>query len=348
MTSPIRFTVVSAYGADAATTRARGLEWAAHLGLDVDLVDYAGGSTNRPADLARRPLSTWAGERALRSLVVDGPLLLLREASPFSRGGIESALLRAGTPGVYDLDDALYADDRHLPDPASLFPKRLKAERATRNARRVVVGNEVLASWASRFNRDVVMVPTCVEPDDYVVRTSHEVGEVPVIGWLGSPATEPYLLGVADALLAVHERTGALLRVVSAGDASLGPLDRILERVEWRADTWHEVLATFDIGIGPLPDDPFTRGKCAYKLLQYAAAGVPFVGSPVGANSTAIERLGGVAATTSLRWTDALVDVLMAAAAQRARMAETGLAGVREHYSFSAWAPVWSRAVLAS
>jgi glycosyltransferase involved in cell wall biosynthesis len=171
---------------------------------------------------------------------------------------------------------------------------------------------------------------------------------VPVIGWLGSPATERYLLGVADALLAAHERTGAVLRVVSAGDASLGPLDRIVERVAWRSDSWRESLATFDVGIGPLPDDPFTRGKCAYKLLQYAAAGVPVVGSPVGANAAAVERLGGVAATTVAQWTDALVDVLTGTATDRAGMASRGLAGVREHYSFAAWAPVWSRAVLSS
>lgn len=345
---PVRLVVVSAYGAAAATTRARGLEWATHLGLDVHLVDYAGGSANRPADLARHPGRAWVGERALRSFHADGPLLLLREATPFSRGGIESKLLREGAPGVYDLDDALYADRRRLPDPAALFPKRLKAERAARNARRVVVGNEVLAGWAARQNRDVVLVPTCVEPDDYVIRPSSDVGEVPVVGWLGSPATERHLLGVADALLAAHERTGAVLRVVSAGDASLGPLDRIAERVAWRPGTWRESLATFDVGIGPLPDDPFTRGKCAYKLLQYAAAGVPMIGSPVGANAAAIERLGGIAATTSTQWIDALVDLLSGPATDREEMATQGLTGVRAHYSFAAWAPVWSRAVLTS
>lgn len=346
--SETSLTVVSAYGGNAATTRARALEWATHLGLDMRLLDYAGSAANRPGDLVRHPDRAWAGERALRSLDGDGPVLLLREATPFSRGGVESRLLRRANPGVYDLDDALYADERHLPDPAALFPKRLKAERAARNARRVVAGNDVLASWAARFNRDVVVVPTCVEPDAYVVRSSHDVGEVPVIGWLGSPATESYLLGIADALLAVHERTGAILRIVSAGDIALGRLDRMVERVPWTEGTWRDSLATFDVGIGPLPDDPFARGKCAYKLLQYAAAGIPLVGSPVGANAMAIERLGGVAATTAGEWTDALVDVLTADTAARDRMAAFGHAGVREHYSFTAWAPAWSRAVLAS
>jgi len=343
-----RLTLVSAYGAEAATTRARGLEWAAHLGVEVDLVDYVGGSTNRPADLARRPSAAWAAERGLRTLDLSGPLLLLREASPFSRGGIESRLLRSGAPGVYDLDDALYADVRRLPDPAALFPKRLKAERAARSARRVVVGNEVLAGWAARCNRDVVIIPTCVEPDDYVVRAQHAVAAVPVIGWIGSPATERYLLDVADALLAVHRRTGAVLRVVSAGGADLGPLQPMVERVPWTPTTWRDAIATFDVGIGPLPDHAFARGKCAYKLLQYAAAGVPVVGSPVGSNATALERIGGIAATDSSEWTDALVDLLTAASDDRAAMAGRGLAGVREHYSFAAWSAVWRAAVLGS
>ena len=342
-----RLTLVSTYGADAATTRARGLEWAAHLGMEVDLRDYVGGSTNRPTDLARRPAAAWGAERGLWKLDVAGPLLLLREASPFSRGGIESRLLRAGTPGVYDLDDALFADVRHLPDPTALFPKRLKAERAARNARRVVVGNEVLAGWAARHNRDVVVVPTCVEPDDYETRSDHHVAEVPVIGWLGSPATERYLFGVADSLLAVHRRTGAILRLVSAGDADVGPLEPMVERVSWTPASWRSSLATFDIGIGPLPDDAFARGKCAYKLLQYAAAGVPVIGSPIGANATALAKLGGIAASSAGEWTDALVDVLAAPSSDRAAMAGRGLQGVREHYSFTAWAATWRAAMLA-
>ena len=342
-----RLTLVSAYGAEAATTRARGLEWAAHVGMKVDLLDYVGGSTNRPSDLARHPGAAWAAERELRDLAVAGPLLLLREASPFSRGGIESRLLRAGTPGVYDLDDALYADVRHLPDPAALFPKQAKAERAARSARRVIVGNEVLAGWAARHNRDVVVVPTCVEPEDYVVRSSYDTADVPVIGWLGSPATERYLLDVAEPLLAVHRSTGAVLRVVSAGDADLGPLAPMVDRVAWTSATWRASLASFDVGIGPLPDDAFARGKCAYKLLQYAAAGVPVVGSPVGANRQALERLGGIVASSADEWTDALVDVLSAPSTDRAAMAERGMNGVRAHYSFAAWAPVWRAAVLA-
>jgi glycosyltransferase involved in cell wall biosynthesis len=339
-------TVVSPYGTRAATTRARALEWAAHLGLEVDLRDYAGGGTNRPITLLRHPTAVVRAERRARATTTAGPLLLLREASPFSRGGAESTLLRSGRPGVYDLDDAFYVPRSTRWDPSVLFPKSLKADRAARIAARVVVGNEVLEEWASRRNSDVVVVPTCVDPDDYAVRTSWELSERPVIGWLGSPSGEGYLLDVADALLAAHDRFGAVLRVVSSGHAGLGRLDRMVERVEWSPSTWRGELASFDIGIGPLPDNDFTRGKCAYKLLQYAASGVPFVACPVGANAAATERLGGRAAGSERDWTDAVLDVLAADAASRASAAAHGLRSVREHYSFSAWADVWRRAVL--
>ncbi len=339
-------TVVSPYGAGAATTRARALEWADHLDLEVMLLDYVGSAANRPSDLLRDPAGVARAERTLRAATVAGPMLLLREASPFSRGGLEARLLGRAAPGVYDLDDALYADVRRLPDPAALFPKAPKAIRAARAARRVLVGNEVLAEWAARHNRDVVVVPTCVEPSDYLPRTAHEVGAVPVIGWIGSPSTEKYLAAVADALLAVHASTGAVLRVVSSGTADLGPLTPMVERVSWGSDSWQAALRTFDVGIGPLPDTEFARGKCAYKLLQYAAAGVPFVASPVGANTTAIGRLAGLPATSTGQWIDALRDLLAAPAQHRSELAGRGLAGVREHYSFHAWAPAWRAAVL--
>jgi hypothetical protein len=339
-------TVVSPYGVGAATTRARALEWAGHLGLEVALRDYVGGATNRPADLLRRPFSVVRAEQLARRDPAEGPLLLLREASPFSRGGLERNLLASARPGVYDLDDAVYAARPGRLDPATLFPKALKAERAARAADRVVVGNEVLEAWAAPLNDDVVVVPTCVDPDDYVTRMSWDLPERPVIGWLGSPSGEHYLLGIADALLAAHERHGAVLRVVSAGGASLGALDRMVERIAWNDGTWRAQLASFDVGIGPLPDNDFTRGKCAYKLLQYAAAQVPFVASPVGANATAIDRLGGRPATTAQQWSDELLDVLGAPAADRRAVSVGARAGVIEHYSFSAWADVWRRAVL--
>jgi len=95
----------------------------------------------------------------------------------------------------------------------------------------------------------------------------------------------------------------------------------------------------------PLEDTPFARGKCAYKLLQYAAAGLPAVGSPVGANRQALERFDGFAPATGAEWYTAIESLLGATTAERSRLGATARTAVEEHYSFDAWEPEWRRAI---
>jgi glycosyltransferase involved in cell wall biosynthesis len=339
--------VVTPYGPEAATTRARATEWAAHCGLRAELHDYVGRRTNRPGDLLRRPADVWHAERDLRRLAHGRPrrLLMLREASPFDRGRLAARLLRAADRGVYDLDDALYADHRRLPDPGAVFPKPLTASRAAAVADVVLAGSEVIADWASGVARDVVVVPTCVEPADYPVKRDYRLGEAPRLCWIGTPSQERQLLEVAEPLLEVHRRTGARLLLLSAGAAELGRLGRMVDRREW-TPAFARILPTCDVGIAPLRDDPFSRGKCAYKVLQYAAAGLPVAGSPVGANAAALRRFDGVAVPTAHDWVDALTALVAESDTRRATRGATARAEVERHYSFDAWAPVWRRTVL--
>ncbi len=152
------------------------------------------------------------------SVVVHGPdrpsnavppgsdVLLLRNVGRLTRGGRERRLLQRAGLGVYDLDDGLPWDDGNLPGLGRWwkrpFPRSLVADRAAHAADRMVVGNDVLAEWAATRCDDVRIVPTCIEPSEYRRRTAWEIGEVPVVGWIGSPATEPYLVEIADALRA--------------------------------------------------------------------------------------------------------------------------------------------------
>src|SRR5207249_2245520 len=106
-----------------------------------------------------------------------------------------------------------------------------------------------------------------------------------------------------------------------------------------------EVLATLDVGLMPLADDPYSRGKCGYKLLQYAAAGVPAIGSPVGTNATILAALGLPAATTQREWVDAVLATLDAPAADRARLGRRVRDRVAESYSYDAWLGRWQQAV---
>ncbi len=120
-----------------------------------------------------------------------------------------------------------------------------------------------------------------------------------------------------------------------------------MDRVTWTPTSYAAQLASADIALAPLHDDPFARGKCAYKLLQYAATGLPLVGSPVGANELALERFTVWAATSHDDWIDALGEAIDSSADARAARGTPGH-GRRTHaLLLDAWAAIWRKAVLS-
>lgn len=334
--------MVTPYGRTGGSSRVRVYDWLDHLGLSAQMHAYRGSSDNRPRTLLRDPLRTARAEVSTRRVATSGSLLVSREASPLSTGRLESRLLRSAGHGVYDVDDALFHDTGS--GVRRLFSKADTFARAVAAADVVVAGNDYLADRASRTAREVVVIPSCVEPAAYRTKTDYAVAETPRIVWVGSPSTEAYLLGIAPALSEVHRRTGARVHVISAGSASLGELDPIVERTDWGTTTSDSICAG-DVAIGPLTDTPYARGKCAYKLLQYAAAGLPMVASPVGANRAALDVLGGSAATSQSDWVDALTTVLRAPGETRALWGARAREQVAEHYSFDRWADSWMATV---
>jgi len=336
--------VVSQYGAGGASSRVRVLDWLKHLGLSARVHEYAGLANSRPATLLRQPLRVVRAEARVRRLtreVSQSTLIVSRQASPFSRGRLEAGLLTNAERGVYDFDDAL------MVSPEGRVTNKARAWlAAVRAADVVIAGNDFLAARAEEAGaRAVVMIPSCVEPSDYVHKKEFQAGSPPTAVWLGSPSTEGYLDLIATPLLRLHQKTGLRLRLISSGQASRGPLDVMVDRVEWRLGLPEETLWRNDLAIMPLPDSRWAQGKCAYKILQYAAAALPVVASPVGANRLALERLGGLSAETEDEWVDAITTILDAAPVARRELGASALQGVEQHYSFSAWAQTWSRTV---
>ena len=266
-------------------------------------------------------MATLAAERAVRSLVGQKlrTLLVFRQASPFGHGGLEERLLGSAECGVYDFDDGLLWDTGRPSNPGNLLRSSAdKCMRSVKRADRVIAGNDYLADWSSQYARDVVVIPSCVEPQIYRVKGDYELGDPPRLVWIGSPSSENYLRAIEGALLAVHGKTGARLTIIGDAGARLeGPLESMTDRVQWREGRAEQQLAEFDVGLGPLTDDRFSAGKSAYKLLQYGAAGLPFVASPVGTNETVTTALGGRPATDEAEWIDQLTAVLHASAGER-------------------------------
>jgi glycosyltransferase involved in cell wall biosynthesis len=204
-----------------------------------------------------------------------------------------------------------------------------KTDALCRLARHVTVGNETLAAYARPRARAVTVLPTTIDTDTYVVRERPRHAR-PVLGWSGSVTTLPYLASMRDVLLRLRQRLDFELRVVG-GQLSIPGLD--VTCLPWRAETEVEDLQDLDVGIMPLPDDPWTRGKCGLKALQYMALAIPAVVSPVGVN-TEIVRHGhnGFLASTPDEWVESIAQTL-ADAELRSRLGREARRTVEERYS---------------
>lgn len=336
---------ISSYGPTAASTRVRLNDWFRFLGIEATHHCYAGLNNNRPSSIALHAANVARAELSLRRLDLTGQhVVLSREASPFSGGHIEERLLRNAAHGAYDLDDALFDDQSPI---RRLLGTRDKCRRAVASADMVIAGNDYLANWAERHSSDVRVIPSCIDPCDYVPKTNWSItGDAPALLWLGSPATEKYLTHIAPALLEINRRTGALLILISGpnDNAHLGLLNQMIRRIPWGIGTFASVMTRKDVAIAPLDDTEYGRGKCAYKLLQYAAAALPMVGSPVGANQLALRRFGGLEARTVDEWVQGLFQLVTEASSTRAARGMAALEAVRTHYSFDVWASQWCEA----
>lgn len=290
----------------------------------------------------RRPISTlWRGYvRRIRQLLGAGGYDLLwleKEVLPWLPYALEKSMLPASVPYVVDFDDAVFHRyDLHR----SAIVRRVlgtKLGRIMARAQAVVAGSHYLAAYARDAGaRRVELLPTAVDLEHYPVRAVQPAGRR--IGWIGTPLTaRQYLPIVYPALLRLARERDYTLVVIGAGEINLAGLR--VECHEWSAETEAGLIGTLDMGIMPLNDGPWERGKCGYKLIQYMACAVPVVASDVGENPYIVHHgEHGFLARSEADWVEALGSLLDDP--QRARA--MGLAGrrrVEAQYSTRATAP---------
>ena len=291
-------------------------------------------ATNTPAARKAMVLAVSAS-RAVRSHAAHDLLLIhrLRLLSPLP--GLDPPRHL----DVYDLDDALFLGSPAAANRRFQWAKQ-EARRSIecmRRARLVITGNSFLAGIARDHARRVEVVPSCVDPSRQQLRV-HGSAEVTTVGWIGSRTTSAYLDSVLPvfAQLNQHRRRVKLVLVGAAGDGT-ARADWIEHR-PWSLSSENDHLASFDIGIMPLPNTEWAYGKCGYKLLQYFAAGVPAIASPVGVNVDLIGNDRGMLASSPAEWRSSLETLI----ADVDRRRESGLAGrafVEREYSYRRWAP---------
>lgn len=257
------------------------------------------------------------------------------ELIPLMPGRLERLLIRR--PYIYDFDDAFYLKYRSGRMRAARQLLGDKFDTVIAGAAAVTAGNQILADYARTYNRNTHYLPTVVDTSRYQPHTGTRSSRAFTVGWIGSYSTAAYLREFAVPLSALGQE-GQVRFIVMGGKAPKVPNVSVVE-LDWNESTELDVINSFDVGIMPLPDNDWARGKCGFKLIQYMACAVPVIASPVGANVDILNPDSGFLATTPQEWLDAL-RILRDQPAVRARMGEAGRARVVQHYSLHKNLPV--------
>ncbi len=327
----MRVLVLAEDGPNSACTRYRALQHiprlAERLGevdvvLPTDLEPRSRRLIDRAAFFARNAAAYVSLTLRLGSMLRGyDAVLVQRGLYPMGPGAIVRALERFAGQVVFDLDDAVF-----LASPALASRSRAarwlfgpqQARRLIARADALVVSTPTLAEQIARWREPDAMLPTVPDPARYPL-ASHDDRQPVRLGWAGQIRNLAYLDLLREPLGRLRAERVALLEVVSAepwrGPASFR---------HWTLAEEASVFARFGIGLMPLPDTPYTRAKAGFKLLQYMAAGVPVIASPVGVNSELVRSSGaGLLASDPAEWESA-IRTLAASAALRSELGERG------------------------
>ena len=275
----------------------------------------------------RYGIRTW--ER--RSLLREADVVVLHQ---IKLSAMEARLFASfSRRRIFDVDDAIYVrKPRQLGDaPDDSRWRKRKFAATCRWVDVVAAGNDVLAGVARASASAVMVLPTSIDTAAYQPTTA-TAADPPTIVWIGSPENLVYLEMIRPALARLTTRYPTLKMRVICSRFPDWPLINV-ERIAWSSATEAKELAAAHIGVMPLTDDEWARGKCAFKLLQYMAAALPCVASPVGANTEAvIDGFNGFHARTVDDW-ERHLEALIRSPQLRARFGASGRAHVESRYA---------------
>jgi len=286
---------------------------------------------------------------SLREVSRYDVVFIYREIFPIGPALIERWLASGRRPPVvFDFDDAIF-----LPSVSNAnrvigaLKQPRKVDAIIRLSDQVIAGNDFLADYARRLNSEVAMIPTCVDTTRFVpagpASAAASAGDLqaarrPVVGWIGSPTTASYIQALTPVLQRVNARRPFTLRVSGPGE----PLDVpgvAVENVAWSLDREVSLFNTCDVGVYPLADDEWSKGKCGFKAIEFMSCGVPVVAAAVGVNREIIQDgVNGFLASSEDEWVEKL-GRLLADADLRRRFAEAGRRTIEGRYSLAVNAP---------
>jgi glycosyltransferase involved in cell wall biosynthesis len=239
----------------------------------------------------------------------------------------------------YDVDDAVMYHSRPVgPIEAWRTGRRFRAVAGSVDC--VVAGNEYLADLFRKQGSKVAVLPTVVDPSHYQIK-SHVPMPTPALVWIGSKSTLPYLKQFGSVLADAARRVPGL-RLITIADESLHDSPIPTEHITWSESAESAALIRGDIGIAPTPEDRWTLGKCGFKIVQYMAAGLPVIASPVGANREfVLPSETGYLPGNPAEW----IDAIAALAENPAKRQSLGFAArkrVEQHFCLDSAADFWA------
>lgn len=265
-------------------------------------------------------------------------LMVEYELLPYFPPVFEAFIKKTKIPLIVNYDDAIFY--RYSQHPSRWLRRFLgnKIDAVMKSADLVIAGNFFLADYARKAGAGrVETVPSVVDLDRYPA-SEHRDNGIFTIGWIGSPSTSKYLEGIAPALAKVCELGRGKVVLIGSGRIELAGVP--VEITPWSEEREVEDLRSCDVGIMPLYDGSWERGKCGLKTIQYMACGLPVVVSPIGVNKDMVEDgVNGFLAKDNEEWVKAL-SALRDDKALRERMGRSGRKKAEEMYSLQSTAPL--------
>ncbi|MBD1396958.1 glycosyltransferase [Pontibacter sp. JH31] len=266
-------------------------------------------------------------------------IIIEKELFPYFPAFAEQVLALLRVKYIVDYDDAIFHNYDLHPNKWVRFLLKNKIAQVMKGASLVVAGNTYLQSYANKAGANqIIVIPTVIDTDLYIIKGQEQSPKV-IIGWIGSPSTLKYVKNILPVLQELSSKYPIRLHIIGGKDG-IG-FEGYEEVIEWTETSEVNLIREIDIGIMPLNDDAWEKGKCGYKLIQYMGCGVPVVGSPVGVNDEIIvDGVNGFKASNLSEWKKAL-EILLTNRDLRRSLGEHGRMMVEEKYSSRKAKSIW-------
>ena len=250
------------------------------------------------------------------------------QAFPYVPALLERIAKRINPNMILEFDDAIFLTFLH----------RRKLPRLIKMSKHVIVGNHFLKDYAIQFNPNVTVIPTVVDTERYKQKEDYRTQRQVTIGWIGLAYNLPYVQRLEGIFQKLKAEVGDFIfTVICSKGLIMDGVESVFK--PWSYDNEVEDIRSLDIGIMPLVDDEWAKGKCGLKLLQYMACGVPVVASPVGVNKEIIrDGENGFLAATDEEWLGKLA-ILAGDDELRRKLGKKGREMVQGRFSLNVWGP---------